>query len=43
MWRVRMDGGMDGFTFDGGDAAEDLCDALNAEIEVCDPIWCSEP
>lgn len=34
MWRVRMDGRMDGFTFDSGDAAEELGDALDTDIEV---------
>lgn len=39
MWRARMDSGMDSFTFEGGDAAEELGSALDVEFEVPDPAF----
>lgn len=34
MWRVRMDAGMDAFSFGGGECAEGITDALDESIEV---------
>lgn len=41
MWRVRMDGGMDAFSFGGGDCTEEITDALDESIEVRDSILSS--
>lgn len=37
LWRARMDSGIDGFTFEGGDAVEEPGDALATDIQVPHP------